>query len=292
MNSGIYTITSPSGNKYVGSAVNFKARWRQHRHELRRGTHFNNGLQRASSKYGIENLSFKPILVCAVGDLLFFEQRAIDILKPQYNACRTAGSQLGRKHRPESNAKNAAAHRGRKQSMEQRLATSKRLLGNKNNLGRKSSLETRAKQSASLKGKRPPDCFEARATEMQKRQLAAEYTSGAGLVDLASKHGTDHRIMRRVLVEEGVVIRDAKFRPGQTWLPEVRAKQSTKGKHHRDGFKARLTDPLKNEIINDYLGGFGLLRLASKYRTSHKTLRPILVEACLTIRPSGRKTEN
>jgi hypothetical protein len=26
MNTGIYTITSPSGNQYVGSAVNFKKR--------------------------------------------------------------------------------------------------------------------------------------------------------------------------------------------------------------------------------------------------------------------------
>jgi group I intron endonuclease len=102
LNSGIYTITSPSGKMYVGSAKDFDYRWSKHSYDLRKGVHHCKLLQSASNKYGFSNLVFKRLLVCELKDLLFYEQRAIDILKPEYNIAKIAGSNLGIKHSPET----------------------------------------------------------------------------------------------------------------------------------------------------------------------------------------------
>lgn len=104
MNSGIYTITAPSGRFYVGSAVHFDRRWRVHLHRLRAGTHHNKPLQAAWSKYG-DKLVFKPIIICSQKDTVFYEQRAIDGLNPQMNVCRVAGKTLGYVHTDETKEK-------------------------------------------------------------------------------------------------------------------------------------------------------------------------------------------
>lgn len=137
MKSGIYTITSPSGRCYVGSAVNFAQRWKAHRHLLRQGKHHSIALQRAFDKYGEAHLLFAKLLVCAKADLLFYEQRCIDAFGPRnlYNRSPVAGSRLGLKQSeafcanqsrmrkgvpksPEHVAKVAAANKGKKRSSE------------------------------------------------------------------------------------------------------------------------------------------------------------------------------
>ena len=133
MISCIYTITSPSGRQYVGSAMNRKRRWNAHRYQLRSDTHKNCNLRRAAKKYGIENLIFATLLICRPEDLLFYEQRAFDVLKPEYNIDRIAGSS-----------------RGLKRSEEFCKKISKALHG------RPVSLETRVKMSAAQKGKKCP----------------------------------------------------------------------------------------------------------------------------------------
>lgn len=101
MNSGIYKITAPSGDFYIGSAVNIKRRWHEHRTSLRKGNHHNVPLQNAANKYGLNNLQFSVIEHCAPEDLVNREQFAIDSLDPQYNTQRTAGSSLGMKYSDE-----------------------------------------------------------------------------------------------------------------------------------------------------------------------------------------------
>jgi group I intron endonuclease len=160
--SGIYTITAPSGSRYVGSAVDFRNRWRQHRHELRKGNHHNQPLQRACVKYGIESLVFSKLLICRPSDLLMFEQLAIDSLKPEYNASPVAGSQLGFRHTAESKLKNSLAKRGKKQSPETCRKRAEAMIG------RLVSAETRAKISAANSGK-------VRSIEVRKR-IAANRT--------------------------------------------------------------------------------------------------------------------
>ena len=114
MNCGIYTITSPSGKLYLGSAVNFTDRWNLHLSNLRTNTHHNKPLQRAFDKYGEDGLVFKKLLICEKKDLLIYEQRAMDILRPEYNIAKIAGSLLGTKRTPLQNAEKSILLKGRK----------------------------------------------------------------------------------------------------------------------------------------------------------------------------------
>lgn len=134
---GVYTITAPSGRFYVGSAVNFGARWSIHKHHLKNSTHHNRPLQAAWDKYN-GDLVFKPILICSPEDTVFYEQKAIDGLNPQMNVCKVAGKTLGYRHTDETKAK---FHLRRKATIteEGRL---KRSIASK---GRKVSDETREK---------------------------------------------------------------------------------------------------------------------------------------------------
>lgn len=110
---GVYSITSPSGNQYIGSAISFKRRWMEHRKELRGGRHHSAALQGAWNKYGEENMVFAKIALCPITDLLVTEQRFIDTLHPEYNISQVAGApMLGLRHRAESIAKISMATSG------------------------------------------------------------------------------------------------------------------------------------------------------------------------------------
>jgi|ERR1039458_1079995 group I intron endonuclease len=135
--SGIYAITSPSGKLYLGSAVNIRARWKTHRKQLRGGIHHSAALQRAADKYGVDNFSFKILLICEPKNLLLYEQLALNTLKPRYNIALTAGSNFGRKFGPQT-----AEH------IAKRVAKS---------LGKRRSPETCANISAGKKGKPPSE---------------------------------------------------------------------------------------------------------------------------------------
>lgn len=127
MASGIYSITAPSGKRYIGSAVNIARRWGVHRSNLISGRHHNKPLCSAFRKYGLDNLRFEILELCAASELIEIEQRYIDSAPPGtlYNICATAGSVLGRKHTdtalarmreamtPEKRARIADAKRGR-----------------------------------------------------------------------------------------------------------------------------------------------------------------------------------
>ena len=80
---GIYRIYNYVTNKsYIGSSVNIKERWQEHRRRLRNNTHENIFLQRAYNKYGKEN--FKFIIHEVVSDeskLIEIEQYWIDNFK-------------------------------------------------------------------------------------------------------------------------------------------------------------------------------------------------------------------
>lgn len=145
MKTGIYAITSPSGARYVGSAVSFAGRWRAHLHQLRRGTHHSIGLQRAFNKYGETAMAFSKLIVCAPCDLIMYEQAAIDATPRAklYNSALTAGSMLGFKHTDETKAKWSAARRGVKRTRTaehtQKIAEARR--------GKRLSATARANQS-------------------------------------------------------------------------------------------------------------------------------------------------
>lgn len=102
--SGVYTIKTPSGRVYVGSAVSFGRRWSVHKCRMRSGTHDNKKLQSAWNKYG-ELLSFEPIIVCSKEDVIMYEKIAMKALSPCMNILPVAGSSIGYRHSEETKAK-------------------------------------------------------------------------------------------------------------------------------------------------------------------------------------------
>lgn len=155
MNTGIYQITNlHNGKCYVGSAVSFRKRWKEHLRQLTNGDHHSTVMQRAWNKYGEAAFEFKRLLVCAKADLIWFEQRAIDALKPAYNICKVAGSVLGYRHTEEFKAEASA-----------------RAKGNTFRRGQKISEEAKKRISEARKGKGCIPCSDAK-----KEKLRAAHT--------------------------------------------------------------------------------------------------------------------
>lgn len=155
--SGIYKIINTTNGKcYVGSAVNLPGRWASHRKNLRSKKH-NPKLQNAWNKYGED--AFEFLVIEFVDDKTKLIEReqywidTLDVVKKGYNILPTAGSMLGYKASEES------------RKLQSRIRT-----------GRKYSLETRAKQSASLKGRiiTPESLEKSKNTRAQNNILRKE----------------------------------------------------------------------------------------------------------------------
>jgi group I intron endonuclease len=105
------TATTP-WTPYVGSAMSFRKRWKQHIVDLAARRHVNVRLQRAWNKYGSAAFEFEVLAYCPEQDLLWHEQMALDAfgsVKSGYNICPVAGSSFGTRHSVEAKAKIAAA---------------------------------------------------------------------------------------------------------------------------------------------------------------------------------------
>lgn len=71
-------------------------------------------MQSSWTKHGKESFCFEIVEFCAPSDLIEREQSFIDLLKPEFNICPTAGNSLGRTHSKESRQKIAEKAKGRK----------------------------------------------------------------------------------------------------------------------------------------------------------------------------------
>lgn len=168
--SGIYTITSPSGKKYIGQAVNIRNRWSQHRYDLRNNKHPNAALQAAFNKYGLQGLTFAVVETCTVENLDTAETRYLreSEWSSIYNIRKTVGMRgrpPGKPLSPEQKERLRKACTGRVKSEAERA-----LIGAAHK-GKSVSAETRAKLSLSIKGRRTP-------MERKERISAARNTSG------------------------------------------------------------------------------------------------------------------
>ena len=65
-NCGIYKITSPAGNIYIGQSVNIKRRWTEYRSRKKPAQTI---ISRSFNKYGVENHQFDIIEYCSKEDL-------------------------------------------------------------------------------------------------------------------------------------------------------------------------------------------------------------------------------
>lgn len=84
--SGIYTITNNRDNRfYIGSTINFKRRYSDHKSMFKKNKHANPYLQAFVNKYGLESMSFNILYPCKNTCLVYNEKTWIDTLKPQFN---------------------------------------------------------------------------------------------------------------------------------------------------------------------------------------------------------------
>lgn len=150
---GVYQILNTvTGRCYVGSTVDIRRRWIEHRTNLNCHRHHTIGLQRAWDKYGQAAFAFSILELTAPGDLLAREQHWIDALKAYgrgYNGRPLATSNLGHPTSDETRRKigeahRAAGHRPAREAIE---------LARQKNLGRSLSPEHRAKMSAAHRGR-------------------------------------------------------------------------------------------------------------------------------------------
>lgn len=147
--SGVYAIINILNNKkYVGSTKCFKARFAEHRSQLRKGNHKNIHLQRAYNRYGENYFRFMILEECEnIQDTLnFIEQKWINS-DGDYNICPIANRRTYTKMPDWLKEKLRKINTGRKKTLEERERLSKALRG------RKPTAEHLLNQSKGRKGK-------------------------------------------------------------------------------------------------------------------------------------------
>lgn len=89
---GIYKIVNTSNGKiYIGSSMQLKRRISHHINSLRANRHINPHLQNSWNLYGEDSFDFRVMLFCHKNQLLYYEQKLIDKLNPEYNISNIAG---------------------------------------------------------------------------------------------------------------------------------------------------------------------------------------------------------
>ena len=133
LQTGVYAIVNlVNGKIYVGSAADtFRSRWATHRRDLRRGTHFNQHLQKSWDKHGGKAFEFKILERCPPAECLEAERKHIRLLGTTksdvgYNKCEGGGGTLGFKWNAASRAKLSATRKTQCADPAFRLEISKR----------------------------------------------------------------------------------------------------------------------------------------------------------------------
>lgn len=114
MAGGVYQIRNlVTNDRYVGSAVDFARRRRDHFALLRRGRHHSVHLQRAYDKYGEAAFTFEVLAECDAKFALAAEQNLLTAQAGSYNIARDACAPMsGRKHTPATREKIRRARTG------------------------------------------------------------------------------------------------------------------------------------------------------------------------------------
>lgn len=104
--SGVYRwINIINNESYVGSSSNLGNRFRRYystNYIKDKTLRYNSRIYKALLKYDYFNFRLEILEYCNKESLISREQHYIDLLKPEYNICKTAGSLLGFKHSAET----------------------------------------------------------------------------------------------------------------------------------------------------------------------------------------------
>ena len=97
--SGIYRWNNlVTGNSYVGSAINLTNRLKKYFFLKKEILKYRSKINNSLLKYGYNKFSLYILEYCEPSVLIKREQYYFDILKPEYNILKIAGSRLGCKH--------------------------------------------------------------------------------------------------------------------------------------------------------------------------------------------------
>ena len=105
---GVYRWTHlPSGNCYIGSSINLSGRFSQYYNiDYLANKHGKSHIRRSLLYNGYSLFSLEVLEYCAPEKVIEREQYYLDLLKPEYNILKTAGSLLGYKHPEGGKTKN------------------------------------------------------------------------------------------------------------------------------------------------------------------------------------------
>nr|QVG61535.1 hypothetical protein [Rhizoctonia sp.] len=154
--SGIYKFTNKlSGSFYIGSAKNLRTRLYSYflLSSLLKG--YNSSIiSRALIKYGYSNFSLEILEYCDVSKLLEREQYYFDLLKPDYNIAKVAGSTICVPRTEEFQNKLSELRKGKVHTEETKLLMSLSHSGSNNSMfGKKHTERTKELISLSKLGK-------------------------------------------------------------------------------------------------------------------------------------------
>jgi group I intron endonuclease len=223
MVSGIYEIRNVvNGHFYVGSAVNIKRRWYDHRRCLMANDHRNLYLQNAWNLYGESAFEFNVIFPCEVCELLENEQRFIDMYWDSgllYNLSPTAGNNAGIVFTEEHKRKLSQV-----------------------NLGKKMSEESKRKMSEAKKGKP--------LSEDHKRKIGLAGIGRSATEETRRKIGDKHR-GKTISEEHKQALSD--LHKGKTLSEETKLKisEAGKGRHHSEETKRKIGEGNKGKVISE-----------------------------------------
>jgi group I intron endonuclease len=224
---GIYCIRNAiDGSLYIGSAArSFPDRWSRHRMDLRRNKHANPHLQAAWNFYKESSFQFSVLETCAPERCIEREQYFIDILHPQYNICRVAGSTFGHIPSAATRAKMSTANLGHICPPGTRAAISTAQRGNRHWLGRHHTEATKAKIGLTHKGKVVSGETRARISAAGiKRFQSSEARAKLRIAHLGQKPSPENLLKLRAANLGN------KYFLGRKHTPEARSKMSAASK--------------------------------------------------------------
>ena len=223
--SGIYKIScSTTGKFYIGSSINIPRRFKQHISSLINKTHDNRYLQSAWDKYGEASFVLSILFYYEPSELIFIEQRCIDILKPDFNICvKVVNSHLGVQRSDITKQRLRESKLGKTLSIEHRESIRKATLGNTSALGYKYTPEQKKAASLSRIGNTNAKGHKLSAEardKISKGNKGRNITDAHKAIISASNRGRKHTD------EAKLKISTAKL--GSTRTPEQRAKLGRK----------------------------------------------------------------
>ena len=263
--SGIYKIENTiNGKCYVGSAVNIKSRWAQHKRHLSRSQHHSIKLQRAWDKYGSSVFDFSILELCKPEKelLLKTEQYWIDSLDSAnngYNISPTAGSCQGMTLNEDTKEKIASSLRGVPKTEEHNKAVAR------SHIGIIPSEEIKQKMRASHTGKK----------------LSENHKAAIGRGNTGKRH-TKEAIQKMSDAKKGVKFSEdhiknisESHKGQQTWLgkkhsDESKEKQveSSKRRYERERLEELSKDVANQHISRRSLSGFkGVYKVKDKWES-------------------------